>query len=93
LIYPVAGRRRPRIDDAVRSGAFFPAWFTITELHHQPSSERAAHWRETATSLLFSRITYRVTDPTVALGAAPEGSDTSWVEWHDRLVRALREPT
>ena len=87
----IAGHLRARIDAAVRTGGLFPAWFTITELGHQPPPDRAAHWRETATSLLLYRITYRVSDPTVALGPPPGRSDQHRLDWHHRLVRALRE--
>jgi hypothetical protein len=87
----LAEHLRARIDEAVRVGALFPAWFTITELGHQPPAGRAAQWREAATSLLLYRLTYRVTDPTVALGPEPEQSDPSRVEWHTRLVQSLRE--
>lgn len=87
----IAEHLRARIDEAVRASALFPAWFTITELGHQPPAERAAQWRETATSLLLYRITYRVTDSMVALGPPPEDGDRQRVEWHDRLTRALRE--
>ena len=87
----IAAHLRARIDTAVRTGALFPAWFTITELGHQPPPGRAAHWRETATSILLYRITYRVDDPTVALGPPPDRSDRHRRDWHDRLVHALRE--
>jgi hypothetical protein len=87
----IAEHLRARIDAAVRASALFPAWFTITELGHQPPAERAAQWRDTATSLLLYRITFRVTDPTVALGPPPGQDDGPRAEWHDRLVRALRE--
>lgn len=62
---------RDRIDTAVADGKLFPSWFT-NRLGHRPAPGRAADWREVAIEVVLYRITYAVTDRTVALGPRPQ---------------------
>lgn len=67
----LAAHIRDRIDAAVADCELFPSWFT-NRLGYRPAPRRAAEWRDAAIQVVLYRITYAVTDRTVALGPRPE---------------------
>jgi len=67
----LAAHVRDRIDAVVADCELFPSWFT-NRLGYRPAPRRAADWREAAIQVVLYRITYAVTDRTVALGLRPE---------------------
>ncbi|CAL9630599.1 CopG family transcriptional regulator [Streptomyces sp. enrichment culture] len=66
-------RLRSRLSDALTGTDLLPTWFT-TALGPMASPRRAEEWLETALDVLAYRVTYRVTDPVLALGNAPDAS-------------------
>ncbi|GAB1339803.1 hypothetical protein ACE1SV_63930 [Streptomyces sp. E-15] len=66
-------RLRSRLSDALTGTDLLPVWFT-TALGPMAPPRRAEEWLETALDVLSYRVTYQVTDPVLALGSAPDGS-------------------
>jgi|GEM_PF-2676900 len=82
---------RVRVADAVGEGALLPAWFTSV-LGPIPPAEDTRAWMEVAVDLLAYRVTYDITDPSVALGPDPAPEDSPRRRaWHHQLRRRLRE--
>jgi hypothetical protein len=50
----------------------------------------AGDWIETGTELLAYRATYGITDAVVALGPAPDRTESRRWSWHSRLNNRLR---
>ncbi|MEQ3550129.1 hypothetical protein WIS52_06560 [Pseudonocardia nematodicida] len=60
---------RTQLVDAIERGHLLPVWFT-TVLGLGPPAD-GEHWLQTGVELLAYRVTHAITDPVVALGAAP----------------------
>ena len=84
-------RLRARVADAGGEGALLPAWFTSV-LGPIPPAQDTRAWMDVATNLLAYRVTYAVTDPTIALGRAPAEDETARRRaWYLQLRRQLGE--
>ncbi|MET8220771.1 hypothetical protein [Streptomyces hirsutus] len=80
---------RSRLSDAISSRSLLPAWF-VTVLGAAPPARATEQWLETAIRVLLYRLTYDITDPVVALGPEPSGTDRHRRSWHDELRKDLR---
>ncbi|MEW1699295.1 MULTISPECIES: CopG family transcriptional regulator [unclassified Streptomyces] len=65
-------RLRSRLTEALTGTGLLPVWFT-TALGPMAPSRASEGWLETALDVLVYRVTYRVTDPVLALGSTPHG--------------------
>lgn len=84
-------RLRSRVAEAVGEGALLPSWFTSV-LGPIPPAQDTKPWMDVATSLLAYRLTYRVSDPILALGREPGPESTARRRaWHQQLRRQVRE--
>ncbi|MEU8437625.1 CopG family transcriptional regulator [Streptomyces sp. NPDC029216] len=84
-------RLRGRLSDALVRGDLLPLWFSTT-LGPAAPPHRTEAWLETALDVLAYRVTYRITDPVLALGGSPDGRDEPRrAAWFDGLGRALRD--
>lgn len=85
------GRLRDSVAEAVGTAALLPGWFT-TVLGPMPPAEDTERWMDVACDLVAYRITYRITDPMVALGATP-GRDANprRQAWWRSLTAAFQE--
>lgn len=81
-------RLRTRLVDAIDKGHLLPVWFA-TVLGMSPPPD-AGDWLEADTELLAYRATYDITDPVVALGAAPDPNESRRWSWHSRLTNRFR---
>jgi hypothetical protein len=81
-------RLRTRLVEAIDKGHLLPVWFA-TVLGMSPPAD-AGDWIEAGTELLAYRATYGITDLVVALGPAPEPSETRRCSWHSRLTNRFR---
>lgn len=80
---------RERITSAVGKGAMLPVWFTTSLGPTAPATDTDA-WIRTATQVLAYRVTYRVGDALMPLGATPgSGAPAHRREWHTELASAL----
>lgn len=80
---------RERITGAVGKGAMLPLWFTTSLGPTAPATDTDA-WIRTATQVLAYRVTYRVADALMPLGAAPSANAPAHRrEWHSELAAAL----
>lgn len=83
-------RLRSRLSDALSGADLLPVWFA-TALGPMAPSRRAEEWLETALDVLAYRVTYKVTDPVLALGSTPNGSSAPRrTSWFNKLKRDLR---
>ncbi|WP_231905822.1 CopG family transcriptional regulator [Streptomyces davaonensis] len=83
-------RLRSRLSDAVSGADLLPVWF-VTALGPMAPSRNANDWMDAATDVLAYRVTYRITDPVVALGTPPDGQRAPRrTAWHQELTRELR---
>lgn len=83
-------RLRSRLSDAVSGADLLPIWF-VTVLGPMAPSRNANGWMDAATDVLAYRVTYRVTDPVVALGTPPDAHRASRrTAWRHELTRELR---
>jgi hypothetical protein len=82
---------RSRVAEAVGTGALLPTWFTSV-LGPIPPAADTRPWMDAATALLAYRVTYRVTDPILALGPEPAAdAGHRRRSWHEQLRRRFRE--
>ncbi|MGW0950356.1 CopG family transcriptional regulator [Streptomyces sp. NPDC002623] len=65
-------RLRSRLPEALSGTGLLPVWF-VTGLGSMALSRNANDWMDAATDVLAYRVTYRITDPVIALGAPPDG--------------------
>ncbi|MFC4066743.1 hypothetical protein [Actinoplanes subglobosus] len=84
----LAARLRARLDTAVADGALLPTWLVFA-VGHQPVAEDVDAWMQLATELLAYRVTYEVTDPTVALGPGTH-DDPRREAWRTELDEQLQ---
>ena len=78
-----------RLIEAVDGNIPLPAWFTAV-LGTGPSSTEPVRWWEAAVSLLAYRITFRISDPSRALGPRPGPSACARQRhWFGELDREL----
>ncbi|MGW7673741.1 hypothetical protein ACWGJX_42690 [Streptomyces sp. NPDC054775] len=76
--------------EVMQGAELLPVWF-VTALGPMAPSRNANDWMDAATDVLAYRVTYRITDPVIALGAPPDGHRTSRrTAWHQELTRELR---
>ncbi|MEU5971954.1 hypothetical protein [Streptomyces globisporus] len=80
---------RSKLADAISNRLLLPAWFA-TVLGPAPPARNTDRWLECATRVLLYRLTYRVTDQVLALGARPDPDDEHRHEWWEELRTALR---
>ena len=80
---------RTRTDDAIRDAQLLPAWFTIVLGAHPPARDTEA-WLRTAVDIVAYRMTYHVTDPTVALGREPSHEQPHRQSWYYTLGDQIR---
>ena len=80
---------RERITSAVGRGLMLPLWFTTSLGPTAPATDTDA-WIRTATQVLAYRVTYRVADALMPLGATPGSiAPAHRREWHTELAAAL----
>ncbi|MCX4428882.1 CopG family transcriptional regulator [Streptomyces mirabilis] len=83
-------RLRSRLSDALSGAELLPVWF-VNAFGPMAPSRNANDWMDAATDALAYRVTYRITDPVVALGAPPDGHRAPRrTAWHKELTRELR---
>lgn len=82
-------RLRTAIAEALGQAALPPVWFT-TALGVTPPRSGANEWLDIATQVVAYRITYKVTDPVLALGAKPDRNSQDQYRWHQQLADQLR---
>ena len=83
-------RLRSRLSDALSGAELLPVWF-VTAFGALAPSRNANDWMDAATDVLAYRLTYRITDPVVALGTPPDGHRAPRrTAWHQELTRELR---
>jgi septal ring factor EnvC (AmiA/AmiB activator) len=82
-------RLRTTIAKALGEAALPPVWFT-TALGLTPPRSGADEWLDIATEVAVYRITYKVTDPVVALGVKPDRNTQDQYRWHQELIDKLR---
>lgn len=82
-------RLRTTIAEALGEAALPPVWFT-TALGVTPPRSGANEWLDIATEVVAYRITYKVTDPLLALGAKPDTNTQDQYRWHQQLADQLR---
>jgi X-X-X-Leu-X-X-Gly heptad repeat protein len=81
-------RLRARTSVALVRGDPLPQW--LVDALGEPPAGALTAWRELGTQLLAYRITYRIGDPTRALGQPPGNDDSPRRRrWHHALVRRL----
>jgi hypothetical protein len=78
-----------RLIEAVDGNIPLPGWFTEV-LGSTPSQTEPVRWWEAAVSLLAYRITFRISDPSGALGSRPGPSACARQrQWFGELDREL----
>jgi hypothetical protein len=82
-------RVRTTLAESLGASVLPPVWFT-TALGITPPRRNAEDWLDTATEVIAYRITYRVTDPVLALGAPPNPSTPNQYQRHQKLAGQLR---
>ncbi|MGH3998950.1 MAG: hypothetical protein ACRDTJ_16020, partial [Pseudonocardiaceae bacterium] len=82
-------RLRATIAEALGEAALPPVWFT-TALGITPPRSGANEWLDIATEVVAYRITYRVTDPVLALGTTPDTNTQDQYQSHQELAGKLR---
>lgn len=82
-------RLRTTIAKALGEAALPPVWFT-TALGVTPPRGGTDQWLDTATEVVAYRITYKITDPVLALGAKPDMNSPEQYRWHQELLDKLR---
>jgi chromosome segregation ATPase len=82
-------RMRSRLADAISRQVMLPTWF-ITVLGPLPPAAETEEWMNTATEVLIYRVTYKVTDPVVALGEEPANPQSRRYHRYQSLRDDLR---